>query len=271
MRLQDDYEVRLSSFRGPLDLLLFLVKRAEVDINDIPIAQIADQYCTLLAQVDQIDIDLAGEFLVMAATLIEIKSRVIAPPRPTEGEEGESAEPMTLEDADPRYALVRQLVAYQRFRTAADLLERARTAFAHRHAVRLVGEPTAAEIIAQEEREIALELEDASILDLFEAYERIVAAVDFGRMGDHRIEYDDTPISLHQEDLADRLARQTDRRMTLAQVFVGRSHSECIGLFLALLELARTQRIQVRQESVSDEIEIELTPEPAVVEVAAGA
>ena len=75
MALQDDYQVRLSSFQGPLDLLLYLIRRAEVDIADIPIHTITDQYFRFLKQLDNIDIDVAGEFLVMAATLVEIKSR----------------------------------------------------------------------------------------------------------------------------------------------------------------------------------------------------
>ena len=80
MPLQDDYQVRLSNFEGPLDLLLFLIRRAEVDIQDIPIVEITEQYFDFLKQIDEIDIELAGEFLVMAATLIEIKSRSIRPP-----------------------------------------------------------------------------------------------------------------------------------------------------------------------------------------------
>ena len=79
MPLQDDYQVRLDRFQGPLDLLLFLIRRAEVDVVDIPIAAITDQYFAFLKQLDTIDIDVAGEFLVMAATLVEIKSRTLAP------------------------------------------------------------------------------------------------------------------------------------------------------------------------------------------------
>ncbi|MSR19164.1 MAG: hypothetical protein EXS00_08425 [Phycisphaerales bacterium] len=257
---QDDYEVRLDAFQGPLDLLLFLVRRAEVDIHDIPIAKITDQYLGLLGQMDHIDIDQAGEFLVMAATLVEIKSRVIAPPQRDEDGAGEgsaeSAGALSLEDADPRFDLVRQLVAYQRFRTAADLLERMRQSFAKRHAV---GSHAIGGDQESGEEELAIELEDANVVDLLAAYERIVAAVDFSRLGEHKVEYDDTPISLHQEDLIDRVQRSPGGRMTLQQAFEGRSRSEMIGLFLALLELARQQRITVRQESASDPIEIEAT------------
>src|SRR5262245_24598788 len=139
MPLQEDYQITLDTFRGPLDLLLYLIRRAEVDIHDIPIAQITDQYLAFLKQLDDIDIDVAGEFLVMAATLIEIKSRTIAPaPKNGEGDEaGEMESALGAgESADPRYELVQQLLAYQKYRIASDELEARRIAFLNRYARR---------------------------------------------------------------------------------------------------------------------------------------
>jgi segregation and condensation protein A len=250
MPLQDDYEVRLEAFQGPMDLLLYLIRRAEVDINDIPVAQIANQYFAFLRQISQVDIDLAGEFLVMAATLVEIKSRTLAP---REAKEGEDPAAEGLDPTDPRFELVQQLVAYQRFRTAADTLDRLRRDFAKRHAIGGVGSGTAPDGVDD-----AIELEDAHILDLFGAFERIMQSVDVTRLGDHKVEYDDTPIGLHQDDIVDRLERSASRTLTLQEIFRGRSRGEAIGLFLALLELARNQRVSVRQERADDEIEIEL-------------
>src|SRR5690349_7376817 len=108
-----DYQVVLDTFRGPLDLLLYLVKRDEVDIRDIPIARVALQFKEYLDVLQLIDVERAGDFLVMAATLMEIKSKMLLP-RPPEGEEA---------DEDPRLELVRQLVEYKRFKDAAALLE----------------------------------------------------------------------------------------------------------------------------------------------------
>src|SRR5438105_1657959 len=108
-----DYRVDLPVFRGPLDLLLYLVKRNEVDVCDIPIARIAEQFRAYLDVLQLIDVELAGDFLVMAATLMEIKSRMLLP----RGEE--SAE----EDEDPRLELVRQLIEYKKYKDAAALLE----------------------------------------------------------------------------------------------------------------------------------------------------
>ena len=106
-----------------------------------------------------------------------------------------------------------------------------------------------------------LEMDDVHLGDLIEAYQRIVEAVDFGKIGEHEVEYDDTPLALHEQDLLDRMGRESTGRITLQRVFVGRRRIEMIGLFLAVLELARNQKVRVVQESVSDEIALELVPE----------
>jgi len=109
----EDYPVRLRNFEGPLDLLLHLIKKHEVDIYDIPIALVTQQYLDYLDLMHELDLDVVGEFLVMAATLIHIKSRMLLPrPDPTQEEPGE----------DPREALVRRLLEHQRFKAAAELL-----------------------------------------------------------------------------------------------------------------------------------------------------
>ena len=265
MALQDDYEVRLSSFQGPLDLLLFLVRRSEVDISDIPISMITEQYFGFLKNIHRVDVELAGEFLVMAATLVEIKSRTLAPRSPSQIDTtGENRR----EAADPRFELVQQLLAYQQFRTAAGALDRLRLESARRY---VAGSHGGGMIPDTDENEFSVEIEDAHVLDLVESFERIMQSVDISRLGDHRIEYDDTPISLHQADLVDRLAHSERRRMTMQQIFTGRSRGEMIGLFLALLELARQQQVAVRQDDGDADIEIELlqlSPEPGTESVA---
>ncbi|MDA1007449.1 MAG: segregation/condensation protein A [Planctomycetota bacterium] len=256
MPLQDDYQIRLSHFQGPLDLLLYLVKRHEVDIQDIPIHAITNRYLSFLKQIDSIEVDTAAEFLVMAATLVEIKSRTLAP-NPV----SEAGVPAAEDLLDPRHELVRQLVAYQRFRSASDLLSQIRHEYSLRYPIggRRSGDEASA---GDDETFPETDLEDLHILDLLEAYERIVSTIDFNRMGDHRVEYDDTPIALFQEDLVDQMRREPSRRMTLQRIFEGRTRGEMLGLFLALLELARQQTIKIAQERNDAEIEIELA-EPA--------
>lgn len=248
--LQDEYQVAIDNFQGPLDLLLYLIRRAEVDVHDIPIARITDQYLALLKQIDRIDVDVAGEFLVMAATLIEIKSRVLMPieKRPTDDAEGSDAAG-SLKAADPRYELVQQLLAYQKYRIASEELERRRIEFANR----FTAKPAKAQR-QQDTEPVELELEDIHALDLSDAYERIIASIDLTRLGDHTIEIDDTPIALHQEDLLDRLSRADSGQLRLQDAFAGQNPSQRIGMFLATLELTRLSRIGVQQDDVHADI-----------------
>ena len=111
----DAYHVKLASFEGPLDLLLHLIRKHEVNIYDIPIALITEQYLSYLGLMQEMDLDVAGEFLVMAATLIHIKSRTLLPRPDPSQEDGEQEE-------DPREALIRRLLEHQKYKAAAELL-----------------------------------------------------------------------------------------------------------------------------------------------------
>src|SRR5687767_3020939 len=116
----DAYRVKLDAFEGPLDLLLHLIKQNEVNIYDIPIALITEQYLGYIGLMQELDLDVAGEFLVMAATLIHIKSKAILPrPETAAGVEGE--------EEDPREALVRRLLEHQKYKAAAELLHERET------------------------------------------------------------------------------------------------------------------------------------------------
>lgn len=245
--LTTDYRVRLETFEGPLDLLLFLIRRAEVDITDIPIASIADQYMAYLKAIDTIDIDLAGEFLVMAATLMEIKSRMLAPAKAAaEGEAGGLAAP---DATDPRADLVRQLLAYKKFRDASEALDHRRLEWEQRFPAARAGmnDEELREAILASAQDV--ELEDVSLVDLVEAFSAIIASVNFDRLGDHQVTYDDTPIELHAEDIVEHLKKQVEgARIPLAGLFTGRTRSEMLGLFLAVLELVRRRAISVRQD-----------------------
>ena len=254
-----EYRVRLEAFEGPLDLLLYLIRRAEVDITNIPISAIADQYMQHLSAIDRIDIDLAGEFLVMAATLMEIKSRMLSPV--AAAVEGDSGQAATVDGADPRAELVEQLLAYKRYRDAAEALESRKLDWERRFPAGRAGiddERLREAIEAQQED---LDLEDLSLTDLVQAFSRIVATVNFDRLGEHAVTYDDTPIELHAEDLLDRLKRETSggsATMPLTAVFAGRRRGEMIGLFLATLELVRRCAVTLRQDTPGGEIHLSL-------------
>ncbi|MBC8202427.1 MAG: segregation/condensation protein A [Planctomycetes bacterium] len=246
---QEQFRVSLEAFDGPLDLLLYLVRRTEVDIQDIEIAKVTDEYLAVLHHATTIDIDMAGEFLVMAATLIEIKSRALVPA--DQRNEEESDESTSESKLDPREDLIRQLLAFQRIRTASEELEKKKSLFALRYRTRV----QIKEVEVEEEQ--SLELDDVHVLDLADAYEHIASAIDFARLGEHRIEIDDTPIELCQEDLLDRLSRSIDGTITLHSTFDGLKTVERVGMFLATLELVRTGKVTVAQESQWGEITIE--------------
>lgn len=256
--LTDDYRVRLDRFEGPLDLLLYLIRRDEVDITDIPVARIAEQYMAFLSEIDSIDIDVAGEFLVMAATLMEIKSRMLNPRAKGAAQEGAGE---TSAAEDPRAELVRQLLEYKRFRDAAGALEERLSEWSGRFpAGGAAIEAAPAEAVDDDE---PVDLGDVQIFDLINAFQKIMEAVNFERLGAHEVHYDDTPIELHAEDIVDRLRRETpgDLRggeLELASILTGRTRSEMIGLFLAVLDLVRHSRLEVRQERIGGSVVLRL-------------
>ncbi|MCC6285306.1 MAG: segregation/condensation protein A [Phycisphaerales bacterium] len=246
--MSTEYRVRLESFEGPMDLLLHLIRRAEVDIHDIPIARIAEQYVAHLAGIERIDIELAGEFLLLAATLTEIKSRVLAAPEARAGAEGAAETP------DPRAELVRQLLEYKRTRDVAEALDRRRREWELRA-------PVSAGRAARgtpAEQPTETDLDDLTIQDLVEAFARIAESVNFAALGSHEVLDDSTPLELHAEDLLDCL-RRAPGPLTLRSVLEGRARKEMLGLFLAMLELVRQRRLRVRQSGES--ILIEARPE----------
>lgn len=255
----EDYRVELDCYSGPLELLLFLVRRHEIDLNDIPVAKLTEQYLEHIRLIQQIDVELAGEFLVMAATLLEVKSAMLVP-RP-EGEEAMLDQPTENNPLDPRYELVQQLLAYKRYKDAANGLEARRQEWESRFFRAPAAAPRSGLVTddasADNAAPVEIDLEDVHVLDLCEAFSRILETI--GVNTAHQVVYDDTPIALHADDILDRLTR--DGAMSLQQIFVGRSgRSEMIGLFLATLELVRQRRIKVIQDRVAGEIRLELRP-----------
>jgi segregation and condensation protein A len=254
---QEQFRITIDAFDGPLDLLLYLVSRAEVDIHDIPIAKITDEYLEVLRDGVSVDVEMAGEFLVMAATLIEMKSRSLVPPEQVSEDDAQYDSDDV--DTDPRGDLIRQLLAFQRFRTASELLESMRISFSHRFEAR-IGISTLPDI----DPEPSLELDDVHILDLSDAYEHIASSIDFSRLGEHHISYDDYPIELCQNDLIDRLTRNSNNKLSLQETFEGMSLHERVGMFLATLELVRLRRVTVQQDDEEGVIMIALLDSDAI-------
>ncbi len=253
-----EYRVELDVYNGPMDLLLYLLKRDELDIYDIPIARITDSYLSHirllkdLTSDSALDINVAGEFLVMAATLMEIKSAMLLPRAPaSDPRQGTTA---AQELADPRMELVQKLLEYKRFKDSASQLDRQ-----HRsHENRFARYPARMEGDADEPPPI--DLEEVQVWDLMSAFDRLMKEVGPRQPRFHEVTYDDTPIDLHAADIEDRLSREG--RLTLRQLVIGRkSRSEMIGVFLALLELIREKKILVQQGEDLNDLQIDPAPE----------
>lgn len=264
-----DYKVRIEQFEGPLDLLLHLIRRAELDITAISVASITDQYLQHLTHIERVDVEAAGEFLVTAATLLEVKSRLVSPA--PEGEQARAVAIPAEDDSDPANPaadLIRQLLAYKAYRDAADALNARRAQWSLRFpAGEAAGDAAALDSFMSTVND--LDMEDLQVHDLVEAFRRIIETVSFDRMGAHSVTYDDTPIELHAADIMDRLTREPAQAgagatgLTLRAVFTGRTRGEMIGLFLATLELVRQRKVRVIQDESTGEVALEpAEPEP---------
>ncbi len=235
-----EYRVDIEAYNGPLDLLLYLIRKTEIDIYDIPIARVTEQYIKFVEIIQKLDPNIAGDFLVMLASLVEIKSRALLPRHLAEDDDEETFE-------DPRLELVRQLLAYKAFKDAAQELNLACQVQSLRHPRQPVGLPADAGRI---------DLEDVSIWSLMNAFHALLEQT--GRAKPvHEIIVDDTPVALHAADIVDSL-QHNDGSQLFADVFTGRSKIEMIGLFLALLELIRQRRIRITQDELFGPITIHL-------------
>ena len=228
------YRVKLEVFEGPLDLLLHLIKKEEVDIYDIPVARITDEYLQYLNLLDSMNLDVAGEFLVMAATLTHIKSRMLLPVSEDQAEEP---------DEDPRADLVQQLVEYQRYREAAMALgERAvlsRDVF-HRSPA-----------LPENDRGDGIRLKDVTVADLLEAFREVMERA--LRESFHEIVTEEISVDECVELITRRLAM--DGPLRFRDLFAGApSRRRLVATFLALLELIKRQAIQARQDEECSEI-----------------
>lgn len=247
------YRVELDIFSGPLDLLLYLVRKNEVDVLDLPIARITEQFQELLGVLEFIDIDLAGEFVVMASTLVEIKSRLVLP-RPPEETDDEAP----VETDDPRGELIQRLLEYRRFRDAAQALEERAAEWQERYPRLSDDRPTAGKDPAADR------IKEVELWDLVSALGRVLRHQQVEE--ETSIKYDETPVAVYVERVAERVRREREVKFT--DLFEGEYlRSRIVGLFLALLELLRHHGFRAEQPTDYGEIYIR----PPLAETAAGA
>ena len=234
------YHVKLQVFEGPLDLLLYLIKKNEVDIYNIPIATITQQYLDYVNMMQLLDLNMAAEFLVMAATLMQIKSRLLLPQ--------EERPPEEAEEPDPREELVRRLLEYQRFKEVARHLSALE--WQRRHV--FVRVPSADGVPEAAPAEEAPHFE-ASLFDLLSAFSTVLTAVSKEQL--YEIARDEVTVEQKVHELLHLLLKRTSLRFE--DIFAS-SHTrlEIIATFLALLELVRLREVAARQETLFGPITI---------------
>jgi segregation and condensation protein A len=229
------FRVDLEIFRGPLDLLLYLVRKHEMEITEIPIAPITDQFLEHLAVLQQIDLNIVGDFLDMASTLVEIKSRMVLP------RGGEEEEPLD----DPRQELVQRLLEYKKFKDAASMLEERGRQW-QEHFPRLGSDLPPRERNLTEE-----EIQEVELWDLVSAFGRIMR--DNQATKPSSIVYDDTPVHVYMARIQERL--HAEGRVAFSTLFQPGMHkSAMVGVFLATLELVRHHDVRFEQNELFGEI-----------------
>jgi segregation and condensation protein A len=231
------YKIRLEMFEGPLDLLLYLVKKDHLNIYDIPIARVTEQYLQYINLMQLLDLNIAGEFLVMAATLMEIKSRMLLPAEESLGEQ---------EQEDPRDELVKRLLEYERFKQVAETLRQKETD------QREVFKRPQAEAQKAEFKEKEVYFE-ASIFDLINAFS--AALKDVPKEVFYEVIKDEFTIEEKVHQILHHLLEVQSVR--LSELFSrAKNKIEVIVTFLAILELAKMKEIVARQSELFQEIEI---------------
>lgn len=233
------YKVKLDVFEGPLDLLLYLVRKDEVDIYDIEIGRITRQYLDYLGQMESIDVEIGGEFIVMAANLLYIKSRTLLPADLQTAVDDEG------EDEDPRWELIRQLIEYKKFKEAAgELRDREELA------TKLFGRTPSA---PPEDGGATLLAGEVGALDLIAAFQRVLDRLEKKKGAEREIEADQFTVSEKIEYVLKILPEKEELRFE--ELFAGQTtRGEVVATFLALLELVRLRHVHVEQEGSFGEI-----------------
>lgn len=228
---ESPYKIKLETFEGPLDLLLHLIRENEVDIYDIPIAKVCEQYLAYLTLMESLDLEIAGEWLVMAATLLEIKSKMLLPQAPVEETEEEKI--------DPRLELVERLIEYEKFKSAADIFrdkeeERSRVFTRNTTNIEFDLKPT-------------LVLDNISAVDLLGVLQRILDDVEQDEVTS--IQRRKITLKMRIRELWNRIQAAAGQ-LVFEELFEDdKTRVEVVVTFLALLELIKMRRVKVRQKS----------------------
>lgn len=233
------YKLKLEIFEGPLDLLLYLIKKNDLNVCDIPIAEVTQQYMEYIEMMQMLNLDIVGDFLVMAATLMQIKSRMLLPPDPSEN---------PAQEEDPRDELVQRLMEYKQFKEIAQDL-REKESFRQDLFSRNIDE-TETQRLREEAKEVYL---DVSLFDLIAAFKKALNKV--SNKAVYEVTKEEFTVEKKIHDILHLLLEQS--QIILTELFgKARSKMEIIVTFMAILELIRLKEIKVVQKNVFGEIEI---------------
>lgn len=254
------YRLNLDVFEGPFDLLLYLIRKNEIDIYDIPIARILEEFMEYLEVMKELDLEAAGDFILMASTLMQIKSRMLLPKESLALEEGE--------EIDPRADLVRRLMEYKRFKEVAGELDQFEQ-FQRHIFWRQTVKPDETQLKELEEASAPVQFQEVNLFDLLSAFKRVLAYATPESW--QEIKAEEIKTSQKINEILDALegAQTLDFAELLKQQG---SKLAMVATFLALLELARIKAIIIRQAGLCDAIEIQRVDEftAAVRETSAG-
>lgn len=234
------YKLRLEMFEGPLDLLLYLIKKNDIDIYDIPITEITDQYLEYIEAMKTLDLNIVGDFLVMAATLMHIKSKMLLPPDPLAQEE---------EEEDPRDELVKRLEEYKMFKEIADQLKD-KEGYRQDLFARVVDEAALNEI-KEDAKEVMIE---ATLFDLINALSLALKRIP--EKTTYQVTQEEFTVEQKIHEILHTLLEQDD--VNLAGLFVKSANKmEVIVTFIAVLELVRLKEIVCVQKRLFDDIVVQ--------------
>lgn len=240
------WEVNLDVFEGPLDLLLHLINKYEIDIYDIPIAKITTQYMDYLHAMQILQLDVAGDYLVMAATLMSIKSQMLVPRNDGWDEEGED---FILEQEDPREELMEMLLEYRKFKNAAFQLDEKQ----NERSVYFSKEPSDVTAFKQN---VPLKEGEVQLTDLLEAFKTVLKRNELKEPERTTIETEEVTVSDKISWIEWKFQNSHQKTMKFHALFDVYSKQEVVVTFLALLELIKENKISFTQKETFSEIEL---------------
>jgi segregation and condensation protein A len=234
-----EYSVKVNAFEGPLDLLLHLINRLEIDIYDIPVSQIIEQYLDYIQAMKELQLDIASEYLVMAASLLHIKSKMLLPKQ----EEILDEEMNRLEmEEDPRDELLNKLLEYRKYKEAAKELQK----YGEERSLFYTREPE--NLTPYKKQQKSLPASSVSLYDMLGAFQKLMERKKYSAPKTSTIKRQELPIEQRMVEVLEELKRRNGERLNFQELFPFPEKSHIVVTFLALLELMKNNRIYCEQE-----------------------